>query len=93
MTCNVILRRVELTVFAVANQSVLHILCARVCGFSIQHAKCVDRIRLSVVCLAVPYFSTQFHKWQHFRQKKLLNIKFCFALELVFETFLVLRRI
>ena len=45
-------------------------------------------------CPAVQYFSTLFHKRHDFR-KKVLNMKcvFLFSLQLLSETFLILRRI
>ena len=68
--------------------------CVSVAEF-IQHAMCISRIVLSsVVCLAVPYFSTLSHKQRDFR-KVLLNIKCVlrFTLQLFYETFFILRRI
>jgi hypothetical protein len=61
----------------------------------IQHAKRMRSIILSsVACLALLYVSTLSHKRHDFR-KKLLNIKcvFWFFLQLLSETFLILRRI
>jgi hypothetical protein len=59
-----------------------------------QHAKGMGRIILpSVVCLALPYFCTLSHKRNDFREM-LLNTKrvFWFFLQLLSETFLILRR-
>jgi hypothetical protein len=60
----------------------------------IQHAKRMRHIMWSsVTCVAVQYFSTWSHKRHHIR-KKSLNIKcvFWFSLQLLSNTFLVLRR-
>jgi hypothetical protein len=60
----------------------------------IQHAKHMRHIILSsVTCLALTHFSTLFHK-QHDSQKKIIEHKmYAFRLELLSETFLILRRI
>jgi hypothetical protein len=59
------------------------------------HMRCI--ILPSVVCPALPDFSTLSHKWHDVReiQKKLLNTTcmFWFSLQLLSETFLILRRI
>ena len=48
----------------------------------------------SVACLAVQYFPTLYHKRHDFR-KQFLNIKLCFvfSLQILSDTFLILRRI
>ena len=61
----------------------------------IQHAMRVRRVILSSVASpATQYFSTLSHRRHDFRKKKLLNIKcvFWFSLQLLSETFLILRR-
>ena len=60
----------------------------------IQHARRMHHIILpSVASLAAPYFSALPIKRHDFRKKMLLNIKcvFWFSLQLLFETFLILR--
>jgi hypothetical protein len=57
--------------------------------------QCACAILSTVACLVLPNFSTLSHTRQDFRQKKkLLNIKcvFWFSLQLLSETFLILRR-
>ena len=50
----------------------------------IQHAKRVRTIVLSfMACLALPYFSTLFHKVQYFWEKKIIVHKMCV---LIFST-------
>jgi hypothetical protein len=62
----------------------------------IQHAKRMRHIILSsVACPAVLYFSTLSHERHDFEKKKLFETKcvFWFSLQLLSETFLILRRI
>jgi hypothetical protein len=66
-----------------------------VCSLIIRKAMRVRRIILSsVACSALQYFSTLSHKWHDFLKRKSLNIKcvFWFSLQLLSETFLILRR-
>jgi hypothetical protein len=60
-----------------------------------QHVENMHHIILSyVACLSLPYFPMLCHKWHSF-QKELLNIVclFWFLLQLLSETFLMLKRI
>ena len=68
-----------------------HVLVALV----IQRAKRLCRIMSPVARPPVPNCFILSHKWQDFREKKLLNMKcvFSFSLQHQFETFLILRRI
>ena len=65
----------------------------------IQHAKRMRRTNMSSVAspaayTTFPYFSTLYHKWHDFRGKKIeTRIVFSFSVQLLSETFLVLRRI
>jgi len=63
-------------------------------ALGIQHAMHIRHI--AICCLPImQYFSTLSHKWHDFRKKKvLLDIKsvFWFSLQLLSETFLILRR-
>jgi hypothetical protein len=84
-TYNVTSRRVRVTIVAVEKQEVLHILsvCVSV-ALVMQHAKRMCRVILSsVVCPAVPYFSTLFHKQHDFRKKNAIQNKMC---ALIFST-------
>jgi len=62
----------------------------------IQHAKRMRRVAWSSVATpAVHCFSTLSRNRHYFREKKLLNIKcvfFCFCLQHLSETYLILRR-
>ena len=56
--------------------------------------QCACAVLLSVACPALQYFSSLFHTRHDFRKKTLLNTKcvFWFSLQLLSETFLILRR-
>jgi len=79
---NVTLRRVRITI------AVLQSLCVSV-ALVVQHATRLHcAILPSVACPALPYFSTLSHKRHDFRGgKKKFNIKLCFSLRLLSETF------
>ena len=90
-TYNVTVRGVCATVDVVGKQWVLHIACACV-PLAIQHAA---RMRHTVICTTLQYFSTLSHKRHDFRKKKKLSNTKCvfwFPLQILSETFLILRR-
>jgi hypothetical protein len=74
---NVTLRRVHGTTVGVEKQKVLHFLRVSV-ALVIQQANSMRRIMSSVVCLALPYFTTLSHKRYDFRGGGLLIIKYVF---------------
>jgi hypothetical protein len=65
----------------------------RVCSFMYPACKAHGAHSQSMACPALKYFSTLSHKWNGFREK-LLNLKcvFWFSLQVLSETFLILRR-
>ena len=70
-------------------------MCVCILALFIHHAMCLCHVILSpVVCLSVLYFSYYLNNGM-ISDKSLLNIKrvFWFTLQLLFETFLILRRI
>jgi hypothetical protein len=94
-TFNVTSRRVRVPIVVVEKQRVLHNLSVCIC--SLRYPACNARAPYcpSVAYLAVPRFSTFSHKCHDFRGEKLLKIKrvFRFALQLLSEMYLVVRRI
>jgi hypothetical protein len=69
--------------------------CVCVLALVIRHEKLVRHVILScVACLALSIFPRHLMNYTIFRKKKLLNIKcvFWFSLQLLSETFLVLRK-
>jgi hypothetical protein len=94
---NVKLRRVRVSTVAVEKQQVLHIL--SVCLYScLSYAACTAHAPCHIVMWSVWFYHTFQHYFINgtiFRRKILLNIKrvFWFPLQLLCETFLVLRRI
>jgi hypothetical protein len=63
-------------------------------ALGIQHTKCMPPfISSSVACPVLKYISTLSHKRHKFKKKKILNMKceFRFSLQLLSETFLILR--
>ena len=101
------LRSFRPTVVAVEKRLVLRIvsLCVCVCvAVGIQHAMLMRHFVICglpvfapfchVACPSLQYFPTLSHKRYDFRKKKLLNTKcvFWFPLQLLSETFLILRR-
>jgi hypothetical protein len=72
-------------------ERILHILC--VCVFSLSYPACM-RHSLSVVCPALPLFSTTFHKRHDFRGKK-TELRMCVLIfcTILTELFLIINRI
>ena len=83
--------------FWVSSQCICLFLLSWKCVCSLTYTACSAHAPYChVACPAVQYFSTLSHKRQEFREKnKLLNIKcvFWFSLQLLSESFLILRRI
>jgi hypothetical protein len=88
-------RRVCGTISAVETQDLLNFPSVSV-ALVIQRAERMRRIILSsVACLALPYFITPSRNRHYFRGGKKFNLKcvLFFSLQLLSETFLILRRI
>ena len=94
-TGNVTWRSFRLTLVAAENnRSITYSECVSV-ALIIQHAMRMRRtMSSSVACLTLHHFSEFSHKRYDLPEKKLLNPKsvFWFSLQLLFETFLFLRR-
>ena len=86
------LRCVHVNTAAVVNQYVLHILgvCVALGTHNTKRKRCI--IQSSVACLVLSYFSTLSHERYDFRRKSswTQNV-FWFSLQLLSETFLVIR--
>jgi hypothetical protein len=67
-------------------------MCFRTCSLTYTQRACAI---LPAASLVTPYFSTLSHKRHNFGGKNLLNMNFVFlfSLQLLFQTFLILRRI
>ena len=90
----VTLRLVRATVVTVEKQLVFHILNVDLLILVIQHVQCMRRIMSYVASLVLPYFPHCIINGTIFG-KPLLKIKrfFLFSLQILSETFLILRRI
>jgi len=94
---NVTLRRIYITIVAMEKHQVLHILSVRLYSHPSRPTCKLYLLCTVLYCHMWPvwlYFP-QYPITTIFRKKKLLNVKcvFCFSLQLLSETFLILRRI
>ena len=88
-------RRIRVIIVALESKTISYSECVYVV-LIMQHAKRMRHITLSsMACPALPYFPPLNHKRHHFREKKLLNIKYvCLSIFTnLSETFLILRGI
>jgi len=89
---NVILRGVPVTIAAVVEQEILHILTA--CPYSwLSSMQCACAMLSSLVCSALQYFPALSHKRHDFRENVIEHKMrvFRFSVQLLSETLLILR--
>jgi hypothetical protein len=93
----VTLRRVRATIVVVEKQWILHNLSVFVCICSLRYPACNAHAPYCHLWPARLYniFPRFLIKWQYFLKKQIIELKMCvlFSLQLLSETFLVIRRI